>query len=99
MPRRFVVWAAGDAHVGTDLKNGRESLADAIRQSEGGDDPFHWDIMLDVGDMSGSQTPPDDQEGVEVVRQYRALTKHVREDVYNLAGNHDASGRDEPTQW
>jgi hypothetical protein len=99
MPRRFVVWAAGDAHVGTDLKNGRESLADAIRQSEGGDDHFDWDVMLDVGDMSGSQTPPDDQEGIEIVRQYRALTKHRREDVYNLVGNHDASGGDEPTQW
>ena len=39
----------------------RRSLADAILQAErdGGDGgpPFEWDIMLDIGDLSGSQTP------------------------------------------
>ena len=100
----FKLWAAGDAHVGTDLERGnRQSLAEAILQSEqGGDDggpPFDWDIMLDVGDLSGSQTPPDDEEGMEVVRQYAVSTWHGREDFYNLVGNHDASGAQEPTQW
>ena len=41
----------------------RRSLADAILQAErGGDEggpPFEWDIMLDIGDVSGSGTPPD----------------------------------------
>jgi len=95
----FRVWAAGDAHVGTDLRAAnRESLADAIRHSEG-PDGFDWDVMIDVGDLSGSQTPPGDDEGREVVRQYAALRKHRREQVYNLVGNHDASSVDEPTQW
>ena len=53
----FTVWATGCAHVGTESKFGRESLAEAIRQSEhGGDEggpPFHWDIMLHLGDLSG----------------------------------------------
>ncbi len=99
----FRLWAIGDAHVGTDLKRKRESLAEAIRQSEqGGKDggpPFDWDIALNVGDFSGSQTPPEDDEGREVVRQYSVATKHRREDFYDLAGNHDASGPDEATQW
>jgi len=89
--------------VGTDLRFGRESLADAIRQSEqGGSEggpPFQWDVALHLGDFSGSQTPPDDAEGREVVRQFGALSEHRREDFYCLVGNHDASGVDEPCQW
>jgi hypothetical protein len=102
-PATFRLWAIGDAHVGTDLARKRESLAEAIRHSEhGGKDggpPFDWDIALNVGDFSGSQTPPEDAEGREVARQYAAATKHRREDFYDLAGNHDASGQGEPTQW
>lgn len=98
MVRKFNIWAGGDAHVGTDLRNGRRSLAEALSQSEAADG-FAWDIMLDVGDLSGSQTPPDDDEGGEVVAQYAALEHHRREQIYNIAGNHDASGPDEPTQW
>jgi len=89
--------------VGTDLRQGRESLAEAIRQSEhGGDDggpPFAWDLALHLGDFSGSQKPPKDEEGADVVRQFAALTRHRREHFYCLVGNHDASGADEETQW
>ena len=72
--------------MGTDLaRANRRSLADVILQAEqGGTEggpPFEWDIMLDIGDLSGSQTPPDDEEGEEVVRQYSASTKHPREGV------------------
>lgn len=102
-PQTFRLWAMGDAHVGTDLKHKRESLADAIRQSEnGGPDgapAFDWDIALNVGDFSGTQEPPDDAEGEEVVRQYAVATRHRREDFYDLAGNHDASGQGQETQW
>ena len=99
----LVVWTTADAHVGTDIKYDRRSLAEAILQSElGGDEggpAFDWDIMLHLGDLSGAQTSPNDEEGAEVVRQFAASTKHPREDFYNLLGNHDASGPDEPTQW
>ena len=69
---QFRLWAGGDAHVGTDLRvSGRTSLKDAILQAENGGaeggPPFEWDIMLDIGDLSGSQTPPQDDEGEEVV--------------------------------
>jgi hypothetical protein len=95
----FKLWAAGDAHVGTDMRAAeRESLADAITQSES-DAGFKWDAMIDIGDLSGSLTPPDDDEGREVLRQYRSLVFHRREQVYNVVGNHDASGLGEATQW
>lgn len=98
----FRLWAMGCSHVGTDLRHGRESLADAIRQSEHGGEQggpaFDWDVALHLGDLSGSQTPPGDEEGREVVRQFGA-GRHPRESFYNLIGNHDASGADEECQW
>ncbi len=94
--QEFRVWAAGDSHVPKDLKFGRESLAEAIRQSEGfpaggkrAAPGFSWDIMIDTGDLSASQFPPSEEDGRILVRQYRALRKHYREDVYNVPGNHD----------
>jgi hypothetical protein len=100
-PRQFRLWATSDAHVGTDIKRGRESLADAIRQSEGnGEGPgFDWDIALHLGDFSGNQGAPKDDEGDLVVTQFGALQKHKREQFYSLAGNHDATFAHEETQW
>jgi hypothetical protein len=90
--------------VHTDLeRSGRKSLAEAIRQSESGDadgaPPFRWDIMLHLGDLCGLQTPPSDAEGPPVIEQFEAMREHRREQVYNILGNHDASGPDEETQW
>lgn len=99
----FRVWAAGDSHVPSDIRHGRESLAKAIRQSEGrveGAPGFDWDIMVDVGDLSASQFPPTDEDGEILVKQYRALKKHRREDVYNIPGNHDGVYYDQvPGSW
>ena len=96
------IWVFGDAHVGTDLKNGVSSLESALRDSEGGGvdaKPFDWDIAIDIGDMSGGQTVPEDEEGGEVVRQLGVLKHHRREAIYNVCGNHDRSGLDEPSAW
>lgn len=92
----FRIWAGGDAHVGTDLKRGRESLAEAIRDAESA---FDWDLALNAGDYSGGQGVPDDAEGAEVVRQFGALRRHRREAIYDVCGNHDRSGLDEPPAW
>jgi len=103
--KTFSLWTTGCAHVGTDLRVGkRESLAGAIRQSEfGGKEgapPFEWDVALHVGDISGNQGVPEDDEGREVVRQFAALKKHRREHFYNVNGNHDSSRFGEPTmEW
>jgi hypothetical protein len=97
-PRTFQVWVFSDAHVGTDQQKGRESLAIALRQSEAASG-FHWDIALDLGDMSGAEGPPKDSEGAEIVRQFGVLRQHRREDIYDLSGNHDRSGLDEPQAW
>jgi calcineurin-like phosphoesterase family protein len=100
----FRLWAMGCSHVHTDQEAaGRESLAEAIRQSEEGSDgggpSFEWDIAVHLGDLSGSQYPPTDAEGPEVVRQLSAGRRHAREHIYNILGNHDASGPGEPCQW
>lgn len=95
---QFNLWASGCCHVGTDMRTAkRESLADAIRQSERWESG--WDIALHLGDFSGTQTGPDDAEGEEVIRQFGALAKHRREDFYCVAGNHDANGPGEERQW
>jgi hypothetical protein len=97
-PRKFSVWVFADAHVGTDKANGRDSLATALQQSEGGSG-FAWDIALDLGDVSGAQGTPKDDEGKELVRQFGVLQRHRREQIYDLSGNHDRSGLDEPQAW
>ena len=96
--RVFRVWVFSDSHVGTDKSFGRDSLATALQQSE--DTPgFEWDIALDLGDMSGGQSTPKDDEGREIVRQFAVLRRHHREQIYDLSGNHDRSGLDEPQAW
>lgn len=99
----FRVWAAGCSHVHSDLKHGRRSLGEAIEQSEsGGKDggpSFDWDILLHLGDISGTQEPPSDEHGPPVIEQLNGGKKHRREQIYCLVGNHDASGPEEETQW
>ena len=92
------------SHVGTDLGFGRESLADAIRQSEQGGEEggpaFDWDIAVVLGDHSGGQTTPTDEEGREIVRQFGVSDRHPREHFYTVVGNHDAPIEvDAPLQW
>lgn len=98
--RQFRLWAFGDAHVGTDLVEGRRSLAIALEQSERGDEegavPFEWDLAINVGDMSGAHQSPTDEEGREVIAQYSVLKDHPREAVYDLCGNHDRNAVGEP---
>ncbi|MEZ5365257.1 MAG: metallophosphoesterase [Bryobacterales bacterium] len=94
---RLNLWTFSDAHVGTDKRNGRESLASSIEQVES---DFDWDLALDLGDQSGGQSVPQDDEGEEIVRQFgQGLRRHEREQIYSLCGNHDRSGLDEPKNW
>ena len=102
MKETFNLWAFGDAHVGSDLKHGRESLATALMQSEqktNETEPFSWDLAVNVGDLSGEQGLPTDAEGQEIVRQFSILKKHDRHDIYSVCGNHDRSGLKEPSGW
>ncbi|MFN2351272.1 MAG: metallophosphoesterase [Kiritimatiellia bacterium] len=92
-PAQFRVWAAGDSHASGDFQHGYESVAVPLRQAAGlvSNAPgFDWDIMVDAGDCCGGQGPPGDAEGQVLVDQYRSLTKNYREDIYHVAGNHDA---------
>jgi hypothetical protein len=97
------VWACGCCHVHSDLAHGRRSLGEAIEQSEfggaEGGPPFDWDLMVNLGDLSGTQAPPTDADGPPVVAQLQAGRRHRIEQIYCLPGNHDASGPHEETQW
>jgi len=79
-PKTFRVWVFSDAHVGTDKKQRRESLAEALRQSES-ESGFDWDIALDLGDVSGEQGTPKDAEGEELIHQFSVLTRQDRKSV------------------
>ncbi len=96
----FRLWASCCSHA-TLPAGKKESLAKAIRQSEGangdGAPAFEWDTALHLGDFCWPW--PNDDVGKEVVRQFSALKKHRREQFYCVAGNHDASLANEPTQW
>jgi len=100
----FKVWVFSDPHVGTDIKKGYESMAEAIRQSESAQTghnsspEFDWDIAICLGDFAGGFDAPSDEEGAEVVRQFSALKSHRREQIYSIAGNHDAAKHNEPNQ-
>ena len=78
-----------------------ESLAEALRTSEEGGrfggPPIEWDIALNLGDYAGFWDAPEDEQGHEVVHQYAVLKHHRREQVYNIAGNHDASPHGAPS--
>jgi len=101
--RTLNIWIAACAHVHSDLQHGRRSFAEAVEQSEngGGDGgpPFDWDVMLYLGDFTGTHHPPTDNEATAVLDQLEAGQKHTRDQIYALAGNLDASGPDEETQW
>ena len=94
MPTSTVkIWASGCAHVSADKRQGRESLAEAIRQAER---DFEWDIGINIGDFSAAFGLPTDAEGAEIIRQFGALATQRREDIYTICGNHDRSAPDEP---
>lgn len=97
-PQKTVIWATSDPHVERDIKEGRESIADPIRQSEG-KSGFDWDAMLILGDFAASKGLPDKSIADEVVRQLRSVEKHSINDIYVLAGNHDASWVDDPQPY
>src|SRR5262249_12036120 len=78
-----------------------ESLAEALRTSEEGGrfggPPIEWDIALNLGDYAGFWDAPEDEQRPEVVSQYAVLKHHRREQIYNIAGNHDASPHGAPS--
>ena len=91
--KTFKVWASGCAHVNADKKMGRDSLGEAIIDSE---KYFNWDIGINIGDFSAAIGLPLDEEGKEVVNQFKQLKTHKREDIYTICGNHDRNSPQQP---
>ena len=97
------IWIASCAHVHSDLLHNRRSFAEAVEQSENGGreggPSFDWDIMLYLGDFVGTHHPPTDKEAEAVLAQLNSVQKHTKSQIYSIAGNIDASGPNEKTQW
>ena len=51
--------------------------------------------MINLGDFTSSQFPPRDGEGIVLVDQYQSISKHYREDIYTVSGNHDSGYYDD----
>ena len=90
--KKFKIWAAGCSHVYADKMMGRDSLSEAIVDSE---KDFDWDIGINIGDFSASIGLPTDEEGQEIISQFGSLKKHKREDIYTICGNHDRNAPSE----
>ena len=67
-------------------------------EREAGGPPIPWDIALNLDDYAGFWEAPEDEQGREMVRQYAVLKQHLREQIYNIAGNHDAAPFGAPTE-
>ena len=93
MAETLKIWASGCAHVSFDKRHGRDSLGEAIAQAEAG---FDWDFGINVGDFSAAFGLPTVEEADEILRQFGALERHRREDIYTICGNHDRNAPDEP---
>lgn len=92
---KLTVWASGCAHVSADKKQGRDSIGDAMAQLDA--DGVKWDVGVNVGDFSAAFGLPTEEEGAEIVRQMSSSTKHPREHVYSICGNHDRNAPHEPS--
>lgn len=83
---RFRIWAVGCAHGGKDIIHQRESLLEAAKDAE----TVGFDVGVYLGDFSGHQGLPDDEEGVLYRDQLiRGMRNHIPEQIYPLQGNHD----------
>ena len=49
-----------------------------------------------MGDFSAAFGLPTEEEGAEVIRQFCALSRHRREDIFTICGNHDRNAPHEP---
>ena len=95
----FRIWGVGCTHSGKDtLLHNHKSLHRACRDAEN----FGMDIGASLGDFSGEQGLPTNQEG----RLYReqllsGLKNHFPEHIYPLQGNHDRTDKpgDQCGEW
>ncbi len=73
----------------------------ATQEGRRSDGTSRWTL----GDNAGLWDLPDDDQGREVVRQLGVLKQHRREQIYPVAGNHDASpggaisSQGQPDNW
>lgn len=86
MSETLKIWAVGCTHAGNDIQHGHKSLHRACKDAE----DFGFDFGVSLGDFSGQQGLPTDEEGAMYREQLTSgLKNHFPEDIYPLGGNHD----------
>ncbi len=87
----FNAWLSSCSHLIGPTGN-PTTLQIAINQSRGiiPEAPgFAWDIMIDVGDWTASQAPPDHEEGIALARCFTTTIGKDRGCFFSVSGNHD----------
>jgi len=102
---KFYVWVVTDVHMNrTSTRGGNYSgttnydiYTKMLSDSEN-NWGFDWDIQLILGDLADSADISQYQQFQEAIK---VLTKHNREDIYILGGNHDGANEDPDasTHW
>ena len=78
--KTFKVWASGCAHVNADKKMGRDSLGEAIIDSE---NYFDWDIGVNIGDFSNWVLNSDNNDSL-IDLNYENNLENYYEDLYEI---------------
>lgn len=87
----FNAWLSTCSHLVGPTGN-PNTLALAVEQSRGnieGAPGFLWDLLIDVGDWTASQKPPEHKDGVELVQVLDRTLGKDRGKFFSVNGNHD----------
>jgi hypothetical protein len=94
--RNFHAWLSTCSHLIGPTGNSK-TLGLAVDQSRGkypGAPAFDWDVLIDVGDWTASQNPPDHAEGNALAKCLHESLGNDRGRYYSVSGNHDGEAKD-----
>jgi hypothetical protein len=95
--RKFNAWLSTCSHLVGPTGNGK-TLGLAVDQSRGkyADAPaFDWDVLIDLGDWTASQGPPNEEEGLKLAELLEKSLGKDRGRFFSVSGNHDG----DPIGW
>lgn len=87
----FNAWLTTCSHLKGPTGN-PNTLKVAVDQSRGLHENvpgFAWDILVDLGDWTASQKPPDVEDGIELSKILNDILGEDRGRFFTIAGNHD----------
>ena len=89
--RHFNAWLSTCPHL-VGPTGSTKMLTLALNQSRGlvtGAPAFSWDMMVDVGDWTASQAPPDHEDGESLALFLKKSFDQDRGRFFTVSGNHD----------